>query len=415
MKQVMSFIMLISLLVSCVGQEAANEQIAEQETQPVAIAPGKISSCPYLTTDNKGNPVLCWVQQETDTGEAVMAYAISRDEGKTFGDPVIISSSKKVHPHEENLPKIIFKPSGEIIAVFGASNPNPNNKYSGLVYYTQSFDEGKTWSDAALLVKDTASYDQRYFDIALLPDGEVGISWLDNRKQTEKEGSTLYYARTKGRNGFEDERSVAETVCQCCRTDLYIDEKKNIHISFRDIINDSIRDMMHTVSSDEGRTFTNTERISPDNWKISGCPHTGPTTGSNKEGLHFAWYTMGNGEGVFYCRSADNGKTFTPRESVSRKGSAKHPQLAIMPDGKIVIVWDEAMQKGDKYNNWIGMQVRDEKGNVLKSEFITPDSAVASFPVIIPVQSIVLVAYTLRTSTGDKVHYQKLSPGLNQP
>lgn len=411
MKQLILFSALLFAFASCGpgGMEKNEEQII----QPVAITPGKISSCAYLTTDSKGNPVLCWVQQETDTGEAVMAYAVSRDAGKTFGDPVIIPSSNKVHPHGENLPKIIFKPSGEIIAVFGASNPNPNNKYSGLVYYTQSFDEGKTWSDATPLVKDTASYDQRYFDIALLPDGEAGISWLDNRKQTDEEGSTLYYARTNGKNGFEDERPVAETVCQCCRTDLYIDDKSDIHISFRDIINDSIRDMMHTVSSDGGRTFANTHRISPDNWKISGCPHTGPTTGSNKEGLHFAWYTMGNGEGVYYCRSTDNGKTFTPRESVSSKGSAKHPQLAILEEDKIVIVWDETVQKENKFNSWIGVQIRDGKGKIIRAEFITPDSSVASFPVILPVKDAALVAWTMRSGDKDMVYYQMLY--LNQP
>jgi hypothetical protein len=32
------------------------------------------------------------------------------------------------------------------------------------------------------LVADTASFDQRYYDVALLPDGEVGVVWLDNRK-----------------------------------------------------------------------------------------------------------------------------------------------------------------------------------------------------------------------------------------
>lgn len=409
MKQLIILSLLIGILASCAGVDTTHENTDQQTAHPTAIAPEKISSCPYLTTDNKGNPVLCWVQQETDTGEAVMAYAVSLDEGRTFGNPVIIPSSNKVHPHGENLSKIIFKPSGEIIAVFGASNPNPNNKYSGLVYYTQSFDEGNTWSEATPLVKDTASYDQRYFDIATLPNGEVGICWLDNRKRTDQEGSTLYYARTNGKNGFEDEQPVSETVCQCCRTDLYIDDKKNIHISFRDIINDSIRDMVHTVSMDGGKTFSNMERISADNWKINGCPHTGPTTASNKEGLHFAWYTMGNGEGVFYCRSTDNGKTFTPRESVSSKGSAKHPQMVVLPNGRIVIVWDETVQKGDKYNSWIGLQVRDEKGKILKTDFVSPDSTVTEFPVIRAIKGAVILAYTVKNGVEKHITYSLLN------
>jgi hypothetical protein len=39
------------------------------------------------------------------------------------------------------MPKVIFKPSGEIIALWDAPNPNPKNNYSGLVYHTQSLDK----------------------------------------------------------------------------------------------------------------------------------------------------------------------------------------------------------------------------------------------------------------------------------
>ena len=165
---------------------------------------------------------------------------MSIDEGKTFGKAIEIPGSTNVHPHGENMPKVIFKPSGEIIAAWGAANPNPINQYSGLVYYSQSFDEGKTWTKPRSLTDDTASFDQRYFDMALLPNGEAGITWLDNRKQWNKEGSGLYYAVTNGKNGFQNERLISGPCCQCCRTDLFIDTKKNIHVLYRAIINDSI-------------------------------------------------------------------------------------------------------------------------------------------------------------------------------
>src|SRR6185503_12141730 len=123
-------------------------------------------------------------------------------DNKQFNEPVIIPNSNNIQPHGENLPKIIFKPSGEIIALWGAANPNPKNKYSGLVYYTQSYNNGKTWSHPQPLVKDTSSYDQRYYDVALLPNGEAAVIWLDNRKTNGKEGSGLFFATTSGKNGF---------------------------------------------------------------------------------------------------------------------------------------------------------------------------------------------------------------------
>ena len=130
-----------SLTYSCKTEDKKQTITASQET----IIDTTSGSCPYLTKDNKNNVVLSWIKQ-VDTATSIFCYAISTDEGKTFGKAVEIPGSTNVHPHGENMPKVIFKPSGEIIAAWGAANPNPKNQYSGLVYYSQSFDEGKTWT-----------------------------------------------------------------------------------------------------------------------------------------------------------------------------------------------------------------------------------------------------------------------------
>jgi hypothetical protein len=361
------------------------------------------AECPYLTKDNKGNTVLSWVRMINDSTTA-FCYAKSND-GKIFSSPVVIPNSNNIQPHGENLPKIIFKPSGDIIALWGAANPNPTNKYSGLVFYTESFDNGKTWTAARPLVNDTASYDQRYYDVALLPNGEVGIIWLDNRKTTTKEGSALYYASTNGKNGFESGKLIAQPCCPCCRTDLYIDTKGGIHALFRGIIQDSIRDMVHIVSTDDGKTFSAPKRINKDNWVINGCPHTGPAMTENKDGLHFAWFTGGQNKGCYYTKTTDNGKSFVMHDSVSLSGS--HPQLASLSNGELLIVWDETYIANDKMNKRIGIQVRNAEGKSEEKDFITGEDANASYPVISPVnETSSIVAYSLKKSNADFVSYR---------
>ncbi|HET7899508.1 MAG TPA: sialidase family protein, partial [Flavisolibacter sp.] len=194
MKTILFLAVAVSL-TACLQQPKLPDAVTQGTT--VDSQPGE---CPYLTKDNKGNAVLSWVRMINDSTTA-FCYATSTD-GKAFAAPAIVPNSSRIQPHGENLPKIIFKPSGEIIALWGAGNPNPRNKYSGLVFYTQSFDKGNTWTKPTSLVKDTASFDQRYYDVALLPNGEVGIIWLDNRKTTQKAGSGLYFASTNGSNGF---------------------------------------------------------------------------------------------------------------------------------------------------------------------------------------------------------------------
>lgn len=361
------------------------------------------AECPYLTKDTKGNTVLCWVRMINDSTTA-FCYATTTD-GKKFSQPVVIPNSGNIEPHGENIPKIIFKPSGEIIALWGAANPNPKNKYSGLVYYTQSFDNGKTWTGPKPLVNDTASFDQRYYDVALLPDGEVAAIWLDNRKTINKEGSALYFATTNGKNGFQKEKLIHQPCCQCCRTDLYVDTRGGIHAVFRGIIQDSIRDMVHIVSTNGGKTFSDPKRINQDNWVIKGCPHTGPAMTENKDGIHFAWFTGGKNKGVFYTHTADNGKSFAGADSISSAGS--HPQLASLTNGDLIIVWDEGQFVKGKMVKRIGIQRRNAEGKSEGKHYITPEDSNASFPVISAInETSSIVAYSSKRGDKNYVTYQ---------
>ncbi|WP_148661157.1 sialidase family protein [Flavisolibacter tropicus] len=386
-------------LVACNDKSQSLVTAANQAIQ-VDSVPGQ---CPYLTKDPKGNTVLSWVRMLNDSS-AVFCYAVSTD-GKTFGQPVVIPHSHNIQPHGENLPKIIFKPSGEIIALWGAPSTNLTNKYAGMVFYAQSFDAGKNWSTPKPLTNDTASYDQRYYDVALLPTGEVGIIWLDNRKASNEEGSALYFASTNGKNGFQSERRIAESCCQCCRTDLFVDSKGGIHTLYRGIIKDSIRDMVHAVSTDGGRTFSSPKRISEDNWVLNGCPHTGPAMAETKDGLQFAWFTGGKDKGAYFTSSKDNGNSFSPRQAISPLGS--HPQLAAMANGELVFVWDETATAGNKVFKRIGLQVRNADGQSVSDNYITADTATASFPVIATIkEKTSLIAYSQKIADNNFVFYQ---------
>jgi hypothetical protein len=390
------------LLPSCFDNEKSIKQSASKEGL-VDTLPGQ---CPYLTKDHNGNTVISWVRMINDSS-AVFCYAVSPD-GKTFGRPITIPGTEKIEPHGENLPKIIFKKSGEVIALWGTKSTSTTNKYAGMVSYTQSFDGGKTWNaEIKRLVPDTSAYDQRYYDVALLQNGEVGIIWLDSRKTNRKEGSALFFASTSGKSGFSGERRIAESCCQCCRTALFIDSKGGIHTLYRGVINDSIRDMVHAVSVDGGKTFSNPRRISDDNWVINGCPHTGPSMTENKEGLQFAWFTGGKNKGSYYASSNDNGQTYSPRNPVSERGS--HPQITSFEDGRVAIVWDEMVGVNNKSIKKIGIQTRTVEGEN-KKNFITTETASASYPVIAAVnESNAVVAYCKMKDGHNYVSFQLVS------
>jgi len=417
MKKSVFFLLFLGIALLSSRFPFSNE---DQPAQAVRVSPAlQKASGPYFTTDHQNRPVLSWIGQ-TGPESYRLFYALSKDGGQTFGKPQSVPTSVGVYPHDENLSKLIWKKNGDMLAVFAVSNPNEQNAYAGLLYYTQSFDGGKTWTPRRQLSPAKASsIDERYFDLSRLPDGEIGAVWLDSRKSVPShhgahhshEGSSLYFSRTEGRNGFVKEKSLAGSVCQCCRTRLYKDDNNQLHLTYRAILNDSIRDMMHMVSTDQGQTFSEPKRISFDNWIIRGCPHTGPTMVADQQGLHFAWYTLGNGAGVFYCQSKDGGKTFTERENVSGQASAKHPQLAALKDGKLALLWDERSEKEDQTNFRVGMQIRAANGQILRREFITPNAVSASYPVVLAMPTHLLVAYTQKAGGQEEVYFQRVVLG----
>lgn len=397
--------LLAMLIFSCNAKEKATKLFASQ-------APGIIKdsaytgSCPYLFKAGDSTVLISWLRDISDT-QAVLCYAVSGN-GVDFGTTVVVPGSGNAYPHGENLPKVIKTPDGKILATWGAANPNPQNAYSGLVYYSWSLDDGKKWTAPQPLSRDTNSIDQRYFDVEILRDSTVGVIWLDNRKYTTKEGSSLYFATFDKDNILVNEKPVDATCCQCCRTDLFADKQGNLHVVYRKIINDSIRDMVHTVSLDNGKTFSAPQRISPDNWVINGCPHTGPAIAQTPEGLSFVWYTLGNGSGVFYADSKDNGKTFSKKDAVSVKPSAKHPQLEVTKTGEQLIVWDEGASGGNR----IGLEIRSSEGKKIEAGYLTDSTGYASFPVIKALGDGYIVAYTGKeeADNDEKIFYKIINP-----
>jgi len=398
------FLLLVSAVFLLLACNNSQKQITINASNAV-LADSSEASCPWLTKDNNGNLVLSWIRK-IDSSTSVFCYAISKDQGKTFGKSIVIPGSSNIHPHGENMPKIIFKPSGEIIAAWASSNANPKNAYSDEVYYSKSFDNGASWSKATKLVKDTAGYDQRYFDLAILSNREAGIIWLDNRKTTPHDGSALYFASTKDTSGFQNEKLIAQPCCPCCRTDLFVDNEKNIHLLYRAIIQDSIRDMEHIVSTDNGQTFSTPKRISNDNWVVFGCPHTGPAMTENKDGIQFTWFTGGKDGGIYYCNSPNDGKSFSSRKMVSGIHS-RHCQIVSVADNNIAIVWDQIFTKGNALSSRIGIELRNAEGLEPVKKYITKEEGDATFPAIKSInENAVLIAYTQTNNNKEYVKYE---------
>jgi len=402
------FLIIISIGVFSSCNVADNEvSMKKGNTEIQLVSNDKdLSDCQYLTTDNNGNPVISWVQGEDV--EACFYYAISTDNGSSFNAPIKVLPTLGLSPHHESMPKIAFKANGTAIVVYARKSPTPKNRFAGALFYIQSNDNGVNWSTQEYLHygDTTKGVGRGFFDVTTLPDGEVGAIWLDGRKKS-RDGSSLFFAKTNKHNRFQNEIELDDKTCQCCRTELYVDKDKNINATYRDIIHDSIRDMAHLYSNDFGETFSPPKRISSDNWVINGCPHTGPTMSEDEDGLHFYWFTMGGGEGVYHTSLKKQEGNFSERSLLS--SSARHPQTANISSGGVAIVWEENVEVDAVLRNRIGFLT---EANGIKQEaiFISPDSVDASYPVILGLpDNKVLIAWNQRGENAYQVYYQLIT------
>ena len=174
----------------------------------------------------------------------------------------------------------------------------------------------------------------------------------------DRDGKTLYFAKTNTDKGFQNETVIAGSTCECCRTEIYVDKNNNIHIAYRNIIEQGeeyydddlgntdieIRDMYYISSKDNAKTFSKPIPISLDNWHIYGCPHTGPSLAFDGDNLSAVWFTAANNNvGIFF--TTKTGKQFNERKLLTNEG--RHPQMIVL-NNQFYIVYEEYYEKNDK-------------------------------------------------------------------
>lgn len=425
---------IVVLLNSC-NSEKENQltgQRAIEVGQAIRISGEKAeAAAPYLTRNHQGNPVLCWTEKSMEEEEFMVKFSVFDPLVDRFGKPVTVMPSKGTRIHPEGMNKVAFKNDGTVVAVYAERHPTEDNPFAGSIFYTISMDQGKTWSGSAYLHSDTLpTYGRGFFDLVTLPDGEVGAVWLDGRFGDSVTGSALFFAQTENTMGFGADRQIGEAACECCRTDIFVDGKGDIHIAFRkilfpqEVMGQQVRDMVHIVSSDRGKTFSLPKRISADNWAIAGCPHTGPTLASTQQGLHATWFTGNGGPGVYYTYSVDNGNTFSSKQKVSEE--ARHPQLTSLETGELVLVWDEPLKSSNHHQaamvapqhqgshakaqsvSQILLQIRSSNG-AYKNKPVGMPGADASYAVVIPQEKQkIIIAWTQGSLHGTGVYYQSV-------
>lgn len=380
---------------------------------------------PYLTMDEAGVPVLCWTEKNPDDSAYSVKFARYQEDTGNFGPAVTVAGSEGAQTAAESMNKVAFRSDGSVVAVFGKKFRHEKNPYAGAIYYCLSGDFGKTWSDPAFLHSDTLHhYGRGFFDLARMADGEIAAVWLDGRLGRTEKGSALYFNRTAAGKGFGIDRLVDKNTCECCRTELLADQEGALHVSYRKILYPAeklgkpVRDMVYTMSGDNGSTFSAPELISRDGWVLDGCPHTGPSVAMAGGRPSAIWFTAGGEPGLYFSEIGSG----RPDGRILLTRTGRHPQVVSLGNGRLAAAWEEAGSDepaesttghhGGHAASGSGIRVsRLVSGKVETDIYRTSGNIPRHHPVIQRTTKGLLVAWVAETEAGPRIEYVHLSTG----
>ncbi|MBN8822325.1 MULTISPECIES: sialidase family protein [unclassified Spirosoma] len=364
------------------------------------------SSFPRLFTDQNGNPVLSWIER-TDANLSLV-YRVSTDGGDTFGEPKQILLPPSTAAHGEDVPKLIFKRDGTRMVVFSLPKPTPEALRAGNLLYQTSTDQGKTWTTAQPVHRDTtAGKSHSYADLTQLPNGEIGLIWLDD-KLPGNEGRSVRFTQTLASGGFGPEVIVDSNACQCCRPGIAVDKQGRIYLTYRDWLptetGPGARDISYVVSTDGGQSFSRPAVAGYDNWQINACPHSGPQLFVRDEAVYATWYSGASGhEGIRLTRLD---KLQSPELILGPQRT--HPQLTGWADGRLALVWEELIGEAPNAYHQILLRTYAPDGKS-RTVALTAPGELTSLPVLLPTEKGLLVAYQVWHGQDTSVTLKQIS------
>lgn len=402
MKEKAIAIVFIIFLFSCTSSNEDKNTRDEQEESTVKIlsSEGRKPHSVYITKNYNQQPVICWTEEDTLSKIKYVYYSVSSDNGNSFSEKNEIPVEQTIQLHAEGMPKIAFRKNGDVYAFYEVTSNSEVNHFAGEIHYKLSTDNGKNWSTPNRVHQDSTKHKGwSFFDVAMLSNGEIGACWLDTSNPDG--GRPVKFAKTNATGKFSDEVMVDDLACECCRTGIYCDESGIINIVYRDIIQDSIRDISVATSSDGGKIFSKPICFSGDNWNIQGCPHNGPDVVSDSNGIYAVWFTGTSQQGLYYAELNSSG-SISKKEQINSEG--RNIQIALLPDGNKIMVYNESY----KIENTFYSTIKFKKGNQ-EPVILTDEKVSASLPVILALNNSQCIVTWLEENNGQEQVVYKLA------
>ncbi len=369
---------------------------------------GPDSEAPNLHTGPDGSIYMSWIEWTPDT-TSILNF--SRYDGTSWVEKREVARGNNWFVNWADFPSITAFEDGHHLAAHWLQMSGAG-QYDYQIMVSVSPDQGQTWRTPFILHRDTRPGEHGF--VSTVRDGDkIFFCWLDGRKMAGEDhtgghgshsGSMLLIGGWLDTDGILTEEMVLDSMtCECCQTAAARTET-GLVVAYRDRTDGEIRDISHVAW--DGKKWTAPQTISPDHWKIAGCPVNGPSLSYAANVLGRVWYGIAeHGAHVSFLMSKDDGKNWQ---------SPIHLDVN-QPLGRV----DIAMDQANAFVSWIGRDHQDStrimvaQVSTVKGRFRT-DTVCAidprrksGFPVLAVAHDQVLLAYTHVDGESSRVNVMR--------
>jgi hypothetical protein len=329
----------------------------------------------------------------------------STDGGDTFEPPVRVNDVEgEVSSHGESSPQLQVRTRSEFYTLWQTRRGD-----GSVLRFARSLDWGESFEKAISVDSLPGSSSQSFFTMNVSPKGVIYAAWLDGRDRGKGRPGTsaVYLSRSMNKGAsFEKPVRVALDVCPCCRPSIGFSGEGLVHISWRGVLEDNIRDMFLATSTDAGASWGPARRVAEDNWALNGCPHSGAAMASLGKRLFVAWHTVRDQQNKLYLAYSDDaGQTFSRRVDLSEGVlDPNHPYM--LPLGNRISLVFQGRDAGQA-NGWAPLSAYyrefDLEARLTPMERIGRSEASVSYPTLAVEEPGKLFAAWTETHKEEKV------------
>jgi len=294
------------------------------------------------------------------SGEGIW-LATSSDSARTFSTPAKVADVPKLMLGRHRGPRVAIAGSTIVVSAIGSE--------AGDLIAWRSADGGRTWSRPITVNDVPKAAREGLHAMAGDATGHLAAVWLDDR--IGPKGKRLWgaFSSDAGATWSKDimlYESPGGTICECCHPSLAAVGGGEFVVMWRNALEGS-RDL-YTMRLRDGHPVSQARREGTGTWKLEACPMDGGGLVYRNGQIASAWrrekevflaeggkpeLKVGNGQdvalgannqGLYVVWSSPEGLMLhLPGAAMGTKlaPAGAFPSVAAMPDGAMLVVWEE--------------------------------------------------------------------------